>query len=331
MEIKTADMICAEYLLYRGYTQSLAALTKEMEKDRLKQFDSVKIVDSIYHHLHNYEIEQYIILWDLLAKRFFSHLDNEYLQSSNVLKGDLLKYYLIYCFKSNRKDKLIEFFQHYSHDILNQSSMGTVAESLRTWFVLPYMEEPEKDAEFYNYYTQKWTETLKTTLINFVSTVLHASPLPKLLLLEKWFQADAQKELRVQLSIYTSKVDNFEVKMEKYEERLAKLRGIIKDLTFIVHKANLTDHSSPRGSNSSSLFEVDEEVEKKRNRIKELGQVACRAATTGLTIRSKNVNIVNTSHNKLAGSDEDPIETCENELIYVISEWLRASSTMSVE
>ena len=48
MEIKTADMICAEYLLYRGYTQSLAALTKEMEKDRLKQFDSVKIVDSIY-------------------------------------------------------------------------------------------------------------------------------------------------------------------------------------------------------------------------------------------------------------------------------------------
>ena len=119
--------------------------------------------------------------------------------------------------------------------------------------------------------------------------------------------------------------------MEKYEERLAKLRGIIKDLTFIVHKTNLTDHSSARGRNSSSLFEENEEVEKKRNRIKELGQVACRAASTGATIRSKNVNTVNTSNAKLTGNNEDPVETCENELIYVVSEWLKASNTMSVE
>jgi len=156
------------------------------------------VLQTIFSDLNTFEIENHILFWDFLSKRFFFHLDTEHLALCSVLKVDLLKYYLTNAYKTKNKDKITDFFSMYSHEILAESA-DYIPGNLRGWFVLPYMEEPEKDMEFLVYFTPKWAEMLKVTLHNFLSIVLSTAPPPKLLNLERWFRSDGQVETRAQL------------------------------------------------------------------------------------------------------------------------------------
>lgn len=118
---------------------------------------------------------------DFLNKRFFLHLDQEHIFLLSNVKSDLIKFYLVNAIKKNNKEKITEFFGKYSHEIISES--GESVTGLRSWYVLPYMEEPEKDPEFSVYFTSKWSDMLRVTLNNFLSTILLNAPLPKVILL----------------------------------------------------------------------------------------------------------------------------------------------------
>ena len=120
---------------------------------------------------------------------------------------------------------------------------------LRGWFVLPYIEEPEKDPEFSIYFSSRWSELLKITLHNFLSTVISSAPPPKLLLLEKWFRSESQQELLFQLRIAAAKTDYLVERIDRYEDRLQYLREVIRGLVNCLLKA----YQLPRHG-SSSIF-----------------------------------------------------------------------------
>lgn len=249
-------------------------------------------MQSIFAYLNGYEIESFISLWDFLSKRFFFHLDGEHLGYSIFLKSDLMKYYLVHAMKSNRKDKLTEFFTMYSHEILAEGG-DQLAAGLRGWYVLPFMDEPEKDNEFAVYFTTRWSDTLRNTLGNFLSLVMAAAPPPRLLMMEKWFHSAAQTEMRSQLSSSARKVDVLVAKLEKAEERINALRSCVRDLAVFVQKSaasNSVSSGSSHGNQSgggsggrnggdgnneggsggrraSHLFDNDEEVDFKRDKV----------------------------------------------------------------
>jgi hypothetical protein len=272
--ITAADQIVGEYLIYRGFTQSFRSLEAEKARDKTKHFESSRIIDAVFGYLHGYEIEQFISLWDFLSKRFFFHLDGEHLGYSLSLKSDLLKYYLVHAFKANKKDKITEFFSMFSHEILAEGA-DYVAGNLRAWFVLPYMDEPEKDTEFTVYFTTRWSDSLRTTLGNFLSIVMASAPPPKLLLLEKWFHSEAQTEMRSQLSVSSKKVDALLARLEKAEERISQLRAVVKDLVLHVQKTSVIANQPSTSASaltrsagqSSGLFETDEEFDYKRDKV----------------------------------------------------------------
>lgn len=260
--ISSIDQIVGEYLIYRGFTQTFRSLEAEKGRDRVKQFEGGRIVEAIFGYLHTFEVDSFITLWDFMSKRFFFHLDAEYLQYSSALKSDLLKYYLINAVKNARKDKLAEFFSSYSHEILAESG-DFIAGNLRSWFILPYLDEPDKDPEFAVYFTSRWAEALKSTMGNFLSLVLQSAPPPKILLLEKWFHADAQQEVRQQLALASKKVECLLTRLEKNEDRLAQLRTAVRDLSLYVQKISVATGSKP----NVGLFECDEDADSKRLRV----------------------------------------------------------------
>ena len=133
-------------------------------------------------------------------------MDAEHLSLCAVLKIDLLKYYLVNSYKTKNKEKIVEFFSMYSHEILAESA-DYIPGNLRAWFALPYLDEPEKDVEFTVYFTQKWADMLKITLHNFLSIVLSTAPPPKLIILERWFRSDAQQETRIQLKRSSQQIE----------------------------------------------------------------------------------------------------------------------------
>jgi hypothetical protein len=147
LRIPAADQIVQEYLIYRGFTQSYKNFEIEKNKDKAKLFDISKLTDSIFQSLQNFEIEEFLSLWDFLSRRFFLHLDSDYINYSSLLKSDLLKFYLVTAKRASRKDKISDLFSAFSHEFLAESG-STIEGNLRAWFVLPYIEEPEKDPEF---------------------------------------------------------------------------------------------------------------------------------------------------------------------------------------
>ncbi len=300
---------------------------------------------TIFQNLITFDIESFVILWDFLSKRFFFHLDTEHVQLCGILKSDLLKFYLINAVKSKNRDKLTEFFSLYSHEILAEAG-NHIPGNLRNWFVLPYMEEPDKDPEFSVYFSPRWSELLKITLHNFLSVVLSSAPPPKLLLLEKWFRSEAQQEMRSQLKISSKKISCLVRRIEKYEERLQDLREVLRLLVHQLHKANVSS-IQPKSSSNGGLFETDEALEGRREKIKELGQVVVKLAAD---YRSKSLSISNMPQeqrlreilgdeynflqgeiepnqqhilqNQLLARPQHELEESENDLVRRIHEWI---------
>eukprot|EP01039_Chlorochromonas_danica_P011045 gene11045-12301_t len=259
VNIEGADRIVGEYLIYRGFTQTLQSLESESHRDRTKKFEVIRIVEAIFTNLMSFEMESFLFLWDFLNKRFFFHLDVEHFHLAVTLKTDLLKFYLIHAIKSKNRDRVTEFFTSYSHEILADqttsngaanSAGGGGGSSLRNWFVLPYLEEPEKDPEFSIYFSSRWAELLRITLQNFLSIVLASAPPPRLLMLEKWYRSEGQQEIRSRCLSMSKEIDLLRKQCEKYEERLERYQEIIKQMATFCYKSS---YLSPAPSSSTAL------------------------------------------------------------------------------
>lgn len=206
------------------------------------------------------------------------HLDTEHMQLSAQLKSDLIKFYLVNAARTKNRDKIGEFFSMYSHEILAENG-NYIPGNLRGWFVLPYMEDPDKDGEFAVYFSNRWAELLKITLQNFLSVVLSTAPAPKLLILEKWFRSEAQQEIRTQLKLSAKKIDALIERIENYEVRLQSMRDAVKSLVGYLHKVNISGNGLTGKSTGGGLFETDEEMEGRRERVRELGQNLVKLST----------------------------------------------------
>jgi len=281
INLLSTDSMVGEYLIYRGFTSTFQSLEAEKSRDRTKRFEVSKLVETVFTNLQGSEMESFVTLWDFLNKRFFFHLDSEHLHLCNILKVDLIKFHLVHCVKSKQKARINDFFSMYSHEILAETG-ASIPGHLRTWFVLPYLEEPEKDPEFAAYFTSAWSEMLKTTLHNFLSVVLNSAPPPKLLLLEKWFRSEAQQEIRAELKLSAKKIDSLIHRVEEQEDRLHMLRITIKDLTTALLAHSLHSELSDREHRASSLETDKESVSQRRLRSKELGIVVSECAVTCL-------------------------------------------------
>ena len=97
----------------------------------LTGFHAIKIVEQIYFYIENYQISDFVDLWDFLSKRFFMHLDQENLLLLDDMKSDLIKFYLVNLINHNKKKEMNDFFETYSHEIIADSGNSTL--QLRSW------------------------------------------------------------------------------------------------------------------------------------------------------------------------------------------------------
>jgi hypothetical protein len=222
------------------------------------------------------------------------------------------------------------------------------------------MEEPEKDPEFSVYFTARWSDMLRVTLNNFLSTILLTAPLPKvgrppstppssrdlqqLMLLERWFRSEAQQEIRVQLKQASDNVDHLLTRLKSYEERLTILRGTVKDLALFIHQHE-TSMTTP--STSSTLVSTDQELDnetlqsgesaKRQTEVSvpffsapphliQLGHLVCRLATDCLQQKVEGSSFHHPPGGSARGKGSSALSPDELELQLVlnIQTWLRS-------
>lgn len=330
VDISGVDAMVSEYLIYRGFTKTFQSLEYEKGKDRIKKFEVSRIVESIFTNLTSFEVENFITLWDFLNKRFFFHLTVENLALCGVLKSDLLKFYLVHAVKSKNKERITDFFSSFSHEILADDG-DLIPGNLRNWYVLPYMDEPERDPEFAVHFSDHFENMLRNTLHNFLSAVLASAPPPKLLLLEKWFRSEAQQELRSQLKQSSKKIEHLVDKSKRDAERIRLLRKSIQDLIAYI---NRSQNATLSPSIESNLFESKDEAIKKHAMATEFGQSMRRLCTLLSQVEANDSleGASTTDHKRQTANDagspavgpnnSERIEDLEAKLLEHLGKWL---------
>ncbi|KAG5873290.1 hypothetical protein JTB14_028406 [Gonioctena quinquepunctata] len=168
------DEIIREYLIFRGFGNTLKAFDADLKGDKLKSFRPDKIVDQIMQFISNYDLASTRELWSHLNRHLFSKLESHFLPSIRKLENAVLKMYLINTVANNKPEKMMEFFMKMTPELQNQSEW-------KDWFVLPYTKNPEENPTFALHFTKQWQDTLLVSLNNFLATVIQFMPTPTLM------------------------------------------------------------------------------------------------------------------------------------------------------
>lgn len=115
-----AEELVREFLVFRGFTNSLQAFEKELTTDIGSGFEVDRILDLIFSvYIPKFQAKDLVNLLSFL-KQCFSSSDTAILAALSKLDVSILRYYIIYAIQANRTDKVTEFFDIHGNDLLQK-------------------------------------------------------------------------------------------------------------------------------------------------------------------------------------------------------------------
>ncbi|XP_049459341.1 WD repeat-containing protein 91 [Epinephelus fuscoguttatus] len=180
--VERTDEHVREYLIYRGFTNTLKHLDSEIKADKEKGFRVDKIIDQLQQFVQSFDLFGLKEYWLYLDRRLFCRLEDVYRSTVNKLRTSLYRYYVINTIQKGNLEKTQEFFQKQALELQSQIEW-------RDWFILPFIPTPEQNPAFSPYFSRQWADTFLVSLHNFLSVLFQCMPQPVLLS----FDAEVQK------------------------------------------------------------------------------------------------------------------------------------------
>ncbi|TNM92391.1 WD repeat-containing protein 91 isoform X1 [Takifugu flavidus] len=172
--VERTDEHVREYLIYRGFTNTLRHLDSEIKADKEKGFRVDKIIDQLQQFVQSFDLFGLKDYWLYLDKRLFSRLEDIYRTTVNKLRTSLYRYYVVNTIQKGNLEKTQEFFQKQALELQGQADW-------RDWFILPFIPSPEQNPAFSPYFSRQWADTFLVSLHNFLSVLFQCMPQPVLL------------------------------------------------------------------------------------------------------------------------------------------------------
>ncbi|KAJ2797901.1 hypothetical protein H4R20_005019, partial [Coemansia guatemalensis] len=173
------DDLLREYLLFRGFKDTLATFERDLEQDHDKGFDANKIVDELLALARELRIEELLEYWRYLSYRFFSHLSPKYHRTTKMFEKRLLRLYLVSAVNLGKRDDIRAFMDNHGR------ALGQQGGDWIPWLGIEYLEDPGSRAEFEAYFSDEWYSSLRSALTDFIQTVFPAMAVPRILLFDK--------------------------------------------------------------------------------------------------------------------------------------------------
>ncbi|KAJ2161511.1 hypothetical protein GGF46_001450 [Coemansia sp. RSA 552] len=173
------DDLVREYLLFRGFNETLQAMERDLEQDHDRGFRAEQIVDELLEMASELRVGELLERWKYLSCRFFSHLSPKYSRTTRMFEKRLIRLFLVSAAAKGRKAAIREFMSEHGR------ALGQQGGDWIPWLGLEYIEEPEKRPEFEAYFSAEWRASLRAALADFVQTVFPAMALPRILLFDK--------------------------------------------------------------------------------------------------------------------------------------------------
>ncbi|KAL5746458.1 hypothetical protein ACOSP7_027604 [Xanthoceras sorbifolium] len=148
-----AEELVREFLVFRGFTNTLQAFEMELSTDIGKGFQVDKILDLIFSvYVPKFQAEKLIGLLGFFKQCFSSSSETVLTATFSKLEVSILRYYIVHALQSGKKDKVVEFFEVNGNDLLQRGQDWTA------WFAIPYMKNPHIDPQFRIYFSKECSE-----------------------------------------------------------------------------------------------------------------------------------------------------------------------------
>ncbi|KAH7557736.1 hypothetical protein JRO89_XS11G0210400 [Xanthoceras sorbifolium] len=165
-----AEELVREFLVFRGFTNTLQAFEMELSTDIGKGFQVDKILDLIFSvYVPKFQAEKLIGLLGFFKQCFSSSSETVLTATFSKLEVSILRYYIVHALQSGKKDKVVEFFEVNGNDLLQRGQDWTA------WFAIPYMKNPHIDPQFRIYFSKEWYEALRISVKNFFSQLFNGT------------------------------------------------------------------------------------------------------------------------------------------------------------
>ncbi|EFJ19721.1 hypothetical protein SELMODRAFT_418935 [Selaginella moellendorffii] len=213
-EHKNAEGLVREFLLFRGFTQTIRAFEADLAADVTQGYQVEKTMQLVFDvYIPRYQIEKLAELMDFLSLSLFAPGDSHCQATARKLHTGLKRFYLVHALQKGRMDRVLDFFKQYGGNLLNEG------DDWQAWFALPYVKDPSSDPQFQVYFSKDWLETL--------------------MLISK---RSNYREIKQQLTQSREKCSSLEAELQGKEEEIIMLKAALKNqLTTSMESSRLTD------------------------------------------------------------------------------------------
>ncbi|WJX20666.1 hypothetical protein P8452_10192 [Trifolium repens] len=155
-----AEELVREFLVFRGFTNTLEAYETELRTDVGKGFQVDKILDLIFSlYIPKFQIDKLIALLGFFKHYISSSSETTLVSTFSKLEASVLRFYVVHALQSNRRDKVVEFFTVHGPDLLQSSQ-----DDWTQWFAIPYVKNPQLDPEFRIFFSKEWYQALHLSI-----------------------------------------------------------------------------------------------------------------------------------------------------------------------
>jgi hypothetical protein len=173
------DELVKEYLLFRGFNQTIKSFDHDLKNDKDRGFKADKITDQLLGYVYAYDLSGLLDYWSYLDHKFFSKITLKLSNTSSTALTRkyelfLLRFYLIHALQTSKTEKAFELFENYGYKLQSQSEW-------REWYCLPFLKNPEENPTFSIYFSKNWIDTFIVSLQNFLNITFQSLQFPRLL------------------------------------------------------------------------------------------------------------------------------------------------------
>ncbi|CAD5118115.1 DgyrCDS6854 [Dimorphilus gyrociliatus] len=119
-DVAELEDLVKEYLVFRGLNNAAKAFDFDTKNDNRKGMKAEKVMEQLQQCITNSDINHLKEYWKFLNVKIFSTLDETYQKSLEKLETDLFRLYVISAVQSNKSEKVSEFFDKMTHDLVNR-------------------------------------------------------------------------------------------------------------------------------------------------------------------------------------------------------------------
>ncbi|KAF9667433.1 hypothetical protein SADUNF_Sadunf15G0022600 [Salix dunnii] len=165
-----AEELVREFLVFRGFTNTLQALDNELSTDIGKGFHVDKLLDLIFAiYIPRFQVDKLVGLLNFFKQCFSNLSENVLVDTLLKLEGYILRYYIVYAIQMGRKDMVLEFFG------INGNELAQKGHEWTPWFAIPYVKNPRLDPQFRIYFSKEWYEGLRLSVRNFFNELFNGT------------------------------------------------------------------------------------------------------------------------------------------------------------